>query len=91
MLEFDQGLREKSEKFEKEKLALIEQNKQLRKEKDQVCAHLLQGLHLCTGFSLEIYFQVVQTHLLKAQREPVHLQYLLSLFYSRCCPIFQMS
>ena len=39
MLEFDQGLREKSEKFEKEKLGLIEQNKQLRKERDQVCAH----------------------------------------------------
>ena len=38
MLEFDQGLREKSEKFEKDKQALLEQNKQLRKERDQVCA-----------------------------------------------------
>ena len=37
MMELDQGLREKSEKFEKEKNTLIEQNKQLRKEMDKVC------------------------------------------------------
>ena len=36
VLELDQGLREKSEKFEKEKLSLMEQNKQLRQELDKV-------------------------------------------------------
>jgi len=36
MMELDQGLREKSEKFEKEKNTLIEQNKQLRKEMDKL-------------------------------------------------------
>ena len=38
MLELDQGLQEKSEKFEKEKLQLIEHNKHLRQELDKAAA-----------------------------------------------------
>lgn len=41
VLELDQGLREKSEKFGKEKLSLMEQNKQLRQELDKVISGLL--------------------------------------------------
>ena len=36
VLDLDQGLREKSEKFEKEKQTLLEQNKQLKIELDKV-------------------------------------------------------
>ena len=35
MLELDKGLQEKSEKFEREKLQLIEQNKHLRQQLDK--------------------------------------------------------
>jgi len=49
MMELDQGLREKSEKFEKEKNTLIEQNKQLRKEMDKVCIRLSLYQCICVG------------------------------------------
>ena len=60
MLEFDQGLREKSEKFEKEKQGLIEQNKQLRKERDQVClcSYLLS---LCFSLPVVPFPKLVNT------------------------------
>jgi serine/threonine-protein kinase MRCK len=41
MMELDQGLQEKSEKFEKEKLALKEKNKELRLELDKVQGMLI--------------------------------------------------
>ena len=53
MMELDQGLRERSEKFEKEKNTLIEQNKQLRKEMDKVCVCLSPSL--CQSVSLPVY------------------------------------
>ena len=39
MMELDQGLQEKSEKFEREKASLMDQNKELRHELDKVTAN----------------------------------------------------
>ena len=68
MMELDQGLREKSEKFEKEKNTLIEQNKQLRKEMDKVCIYLslcqcvcLSALAVCLCLHFCVHFSVVKT------------------------------
>ncbi len=47
MMELDQGLKDKKEKFEKEKMTLLAQNKELRKELDKVSSHHDASLLAC--------------------------------------------
>ncbi len=53
VLELDQGLREKGEKYEKEKHTLLEQNKQLKQELDNVSILLYTVLTMhCANYTL---------------------------------------